>query len=155
MPAMLGRTLVESVVTGRGDLRVYVSRDGGRAWSLASALRTGADTSCPGSIATSFPARPASRPGRVGRVGWVGWAADFRHHHVVVYRTTDQGRRWTARTLSAPAPADVCGPDQIQALSASRAWLVTQGRGNQAWIYATTDGGRSWRRIDPAARAAG
>jgi len=148
LPAIYGRTLVEPVTVGAGgraSLRVYVSADGGAAWSLASSLSGAASPSCLGPVPTSFPGRSA------------GWAAVFRRHHVVVYRTASQGRRWTALVTPVPLPRVFCGPDQITALGANRAWLVAPGTygSNQTRIYATSNAGLTWRRIDLAALAAG
>jgi photosystem II stability/assembly factor-like uncharacterized protein len=147
LPAILGKTLIEPVTIGAGataSLRVYISKDGGTAWSQISSLPKAARPSCMGPIPTSFPALP------------VGWAAAFRHHNVVVYRTTDEGVRWSALVTPAPASSGFCGPDQIASPTPSRAWLVTPGgsNSNETRIYATTDAGRTWQRIDLAALAA-
>ena len=89
---------------------------------------------------TSFPSRT------------VAWAAAAHGRRTVVYRTTDQGRHWTAIKVPGTTPADTCQAPQLQALDATHAWLLDRGSGR---IYATSDGGNIWRRIDTAALAAG
>jgi photosystem II stability/assembly factor-like uncharacterized protein len=147
LPAVFSRTQIEPVTIeagGTASLRVYLSKDGGSTWSPISSLPDAARPSCPAALATSFPG-PS-----------IGWAAAFRKRQVVAYRTTDQGRQWSAHVTPAPVPRDLCGPDQIAALGSSRAWLVTPAiPGSVTRIYATADGGRSWQRIDCAALAAG
>jgi photosystem II stability/assembly factor-like uncharacterized protein len=70
----------------------------------------------------------------------------------LVYRTTDQGRHWSAVEVPGTTPADTCPAPEVQALNATRAWLLDRGSSR---IYATSDGGKIWRRIDTAALAAG
>lgn len=80
-----------------------------------------------------------------------GWAAAAHGARTVVYRTTDGGRHWelTGRTLPGQAGTEVA--PVIQAIDATRAWLLTPG----GQLHATVNGGASWRRIDTAAIAAG
>jgi photosystem II stability/assembly factor-like uncharacterized protein len=149
LPAVFDRTLVEPVTIGAGtaagSLRVYVSKDEGTTWSLASSLPEPARPSCGNAPMPTSVVSPSA---------W--WAAAFRDHRAVVYRTTDAGEHWAALTSPAPASAGFCGPYQVAAPRASRAWLVTPGTGgsNETRIYATTDTGRTWLRIDLAALAA-
>jgi photosystem II stability/assembly factor-like uncharacterized protein len=150
LPALFGRTLVEPVTIGAGaataSLRVYVSKDGGATWSLASALPDAARPSCGNAPLPTSIATPSA---------W--WAAAFRNHQAVAYRTMDAGAHWSALATPAPVSAGFCGPDQIAAPTASRAWLVTPGTAgtNETRIYATTNAGSTWRRIDLAALVAG
>jgi len=139
-PAVFGRTLAEPVTVGAGgtaSLRIYISRDDGETWSLASTLQNAASRSCSGPLPTSFPGQA------------VAWAAAFRDSHVVVYRTTSQGKSWTPLATPAPASRQFCGPDQIEAVGAGRAWLTTPGPygSNAPRIYATTTAGHTWQRI--------
>jgi len=71
----------------------------------------------------------------------------------VVYRTANQGRRWTVLVTLAPVQRVFCGSDQVTALGASRAWLVTPRTygSYETPIYATSNAGLTWRRIDIAA----
>jgi len=149
LPSVFGRTLVEPVTIRTGSvaasLRVYISKDGGTTWSLASSLPDAARPSCGNAALPTSVVSPSA---------W--WAAAFRTRRAVAYRTTDAGTHWSALTTPAPVPAGFCGPNQIAAPGASRAWLVTPGAAgsNETRIYATTDAGRLWRRIDLAALAA-
>ncbi len=144
LPALLGGTVLEPVVTGSPhELRLYRSTNGGARWSLVSTLPAVAvrpGTCGPAQVSASFPSRT------------VAWAAAAHGRRTVVYRTTDQGRHWTAITVPGTTPADTCQAPQLQALDATHAWLLTRGSGR---IYATSDGGKIWRRIDTAALAAG
>jgi photosystem II stability/assembly factor-like uncharacterized protein len=99
----------------------------------------------PGTCGPALPS--ASFPSRT-----VAWAAAAHGRHTLVYRTTDQGRHWTAVEVPGTTPADTCPAPEVQALNATRAWLLDRGSGR---IYATSDGGKIWRRIDTAALAAG
>ena len=144
LPALLDGTLLEPVVTGSThELRLYRSTDGGARWSLVSTLPAVAvipGTCGPALVSASFPSRT------------VAWAAAAQGRRTVVYRTTDQGRHWTAIKVPGTTPADTCQAPQLQALDATHAWLLDRGSGR---IYATSDGGSIWRRIDAAALAAG
>lgn len=147
LPGTFGRTLVEPVTVrsvGTASLRVYTSRNDGATWSLVSTLPRAGGPSCLGSLPTSFPSP------------LVGWTAANLHHHVVVYRTTSEGRRWIKSVTGTPVPAEFCGPERITALGLHRAWLVTDPasvNSSETPIYATSTSGRSWRRIDIAAMA--
>jgi photosystem II stability/assembly factor-like uncharacterized protein len=140
LPAGSGRTLLEPVTLGSGALVLYRSTDGGTRWSWVSAL-PGATTACgPRTVSVSFPSPQA------------GWATAVRAGRTVVYRTTDGGRRWEDIGSSWPVPPDTDEAPLIQGIDPTHAWLLTAG---SARVYATASGGTTWRRIDPAAIAAG
>ncbi len=145
LPAVFGPRVVEPVTVdhhGEAELRSYASSDGGRTWSLTSALPA-AGRVCLGPLPTTIPDRA------------VGWAAAYRHHRVTVFVTDDLGGGWAARTVPAPVPRGSCGPERILATTGASAWLVTPGRpASPTQIWATADEGRSWHRIDLAALAA-
>jgi photosystem II stability/assembly factor-like uncharacterized protein len=71
------------------------------------------------------------------RVVWVAG------HQATWMRTDDGGRTWVAGAMT--------GPDStlefrdVQAVSATTAYLLAAGPGEQSRIYKTTDAGRSWR----------
>jgi len=146
LPTILGPYLIEPVTVSRhgtADLRIYRSADAGTTWTLVSSLPTAARPICVGPLPTSIPNQR------------VAWAAAFRHHRVIVYWTNDLGRHWVSRVVPAPSPSQLCGPDQIAATAGAFAWLVTPGGpGSQTQVWATSNEGRSWRRIDLAALAA-
>jgi photosystem II stability/assembly factor-like uncharacterized protein len=64
-------------------------------------------------------------------------------HQATWVRTVDGGRTWVAGAMT--------GPDStlqfrdVEAVSASTAYLLAAGPGEQSRIYKTTDAGRSWR----------
>jgi photosystem II stability/assembly factor-like uncharacterized protein len=140
LPADFGGTLVEPVAAGAG-LALYRSTDGGARWSMMSVLPgVYANPGCsvgPGSV--SLPTAQA------------GWVATVRGNRTVVYRSTDGGLHWTKLGTSWPVPADSCEEPVIQASDALHAWVLTVGTDR---VYATSDGGSTWRRIDTAALAA-
>jgi photosystem II stability/assembly factor-like uncharacterized protein len=71
-------------------------------------------------------------------------------HQVLVFRASNQGRSWITLRTHIPTPPGSCEPDQITALGPSRGWLVMPGASTER-IYASADGGKTWRRIDQAA----
>jgi len=64
-------------------------------------------------------------------------------HHATWVRTIDGGRTWV--------PGAMTGPDSalefrdVEAVSATTAYLLAAGPGEQSRIYKTTDAGQSWR----------
>jgi photosystem II stability/assembly factor-like uncharacterized protein len=144
LPAGSGQVLMEPVTLPSGTLALYRSTDGGTRWSRVSVLpgaETAATSDCtPPGVPASFPTLQD------------GWAAAVRGGHTVVYRTTDGGRHWAMLAGSWPAPFDSESP-VIQGESGARAWLVTGHTESGPEVYATVDGGATWRRIDTAANA--
>jgi photosystem II stability/assembly factor-like uncharacterized protein len=147
LPTVLGQTVVEPVtaaVPGGYSLLIFVSPDNGLQWRLESVLdRAGAGTGCAGPMSASFPSASA------------GWATSFRSGRIVIYRSSDLGRRWqvVAKLRRQPQSGPECAWPEIQAADSAHAWLgVGLAEGNA--IYATSDGGRSWHRIDGAAVSA-
>ncbi len=139
LPAVFGRTVVEPVTAGQA-LLLYRSTDGGTHWQEVSVLPGATAGGCAaGQVSVSLPT-PRS-----------GWAAAVRAGRTLVYRTTDGGLRWARTAASWPVPPDSCEPPAIQATGPSQAWLLTAGSRR---LYATANGGATWRRIDPAAVAA-
>jgi photosystem II stability/assembly factor-like uncharacterized protein len=146
LPAVFGRTIIETATAAPGhaaSLLTFVSRDNGASWQLGSALdRPGISDGCAGPASASFPSASA------------GWAAAFQAGRLTIYRRTAPMRPWRivaqlGRRLHAHAECV-----QIQAAGSAHAWLqVASDAGIE--IYATSDGGRSWHRIDQAAEAAG
>jgi len=73
------------------------------------------------------------------RVVWVAG------HRATWVRTVDGGRTWV--------PGAMTGPDStlefrdVQAVSATTAYLLAAGPGEQSRIYKTTDAGRSWKLL--------
>ena len=80
-------------------------------------------------------------------VGWIGSVAGDKF---VVFRTTDGGRTWE-KALTAPPRRPVQLTD-LFFLDANRGWLIVdyplrEGfNGNGSYVFATTDGGRTWTR---------
>ncbi len=142
LPSTFGATLIEPVTVGTG-LAIYRSTDSGVRWSKVSSLAdAGTAGGCgPGGMLTvSIPALK------------VGWLASVRARRTVVYRTTDSGLHWARTGTGWPVPADSCEAPQLEAVSASQAWVIPVGTDH---VYATGNGGVTWRRIDTAAVAAG
>lgn len=71
------------------------------------------------------------------RVVWVSG------HRATWARTIDGGRTWEAGALT--GPDSVLEFRDVQAVSATTAYLLAAGPGERSRIYKTTDAGRSWR----------
>jgi photosystem II stability/assembly factor-like uncharacterized protein len=132
----LGWALVQDESTGA--VHLIVSSDGGTSW------RDATSAVAPGS------ARVAGNPFFLGPDdGWVPIdraAAHDQRAGLVVDRTTDGGRHWErGRIFAGPAQADVFFLDE------TTGWLeTTEGAAagcEPARIYATHDGGVTWREI--------
>jgi hypothetical protein len=109
---------------------------------LAAALRV----RLPGRTVTAVsPAGCALVAVPSARTWWVLAAA---RRGVSSWISTDSGRSWSATTGRAPTGI----PLALQAIDASHAWLTALAKtpaGNSRVLYATSDGGRSWRRLLP------
>jgi photosystem II stability/assembly factor-like uncharacterized protein len=141
-PEGSGQTLLEPVILGNGTLVLYRSTDGGTRWSRVSALPgavTGAAGCGASTVSVSFPSAQD------------GWAAVAHGSRTVAYRTTDGGRHWEQTGAALSGQAGTEPSPVIQAIDATRAWLLTPG----GQLYATVNRGATWRRIDTAAIAAG
>lgn len=81
------------------------------------------------------------------RVVWVSG------HRATWVRTVDGGRTWVAGAMTGPDSA--LEFRDVKAVSATTAYVLAAGPGEQSRIYKTTDAGRSWRlqftNRDPAA----
>ena len=143
LPALFGATVVLPVTVCDGSLvrvQMYASTDDGRHWragrptTVATHRRAHRFAPCD-RVSSSVPSRD------------VGWVATIDEGRLVVKRTTDGGGHWIAvATPRTAAPASV----SISAVDAHRAWLQVS-RGQGALLFATTDGGRTWKRVDPSA----
>lgn len=69
----------------------------------------------------------------------VAWASGDKGTFV---RTTDGGKTWTAGTVPGAEALDF---RDVDAFSASTAYLLSIGEGDKSRIYKTVDGGRSWK----------
>ncbi|HUA40030.1 MAG TPA: YCF48-related protein [Streptosporangiaceae bacterium] len=144
LPAVFGRTIIETATGGTGhaaSLLTFVSHDNGASWQRGSALdRPGTGDGCRASA--SFPSASS------------GWAAVIQAGHVAIYRRTAPMRPWRIVAELGRPPHARAECAEIQAAGSAHAWLQVASDGSIA-IYATSDGGRSWHRIDQAAEAAG
>ncbi|HXE85159.1 MAG TPA: hypothetical protein VN513_17670 [Gemmatimonadales bacterium] len=74
-------------------------------------------------------------------------------HHATWARTTDGGRTWVAGAMT--GPDSILQFRDVQAVSATTAYLLAAGPGDSSRIYKTTDAGQSWHlqfiNRDPAA----
>lgn len=105
------------------------------------------------------PAASAARAGSLPRVrlaqvqmtsASTGWALRFTGNpasrfpvSLVLVRTTDAGRQWTNITTLRGAE-----PNLLDAVTASRAWLVVSTRAH-SYVLGTRDGGVSWTKSAP------
>jgi photosystem II stability/assembly factor-like uncharacterized protein len=127
----------------------------GAALSAAAAAGCGAATPPGAGLAprtTSAVHRPASfgplDATFISRLaGWMLGMSRTSHPRIELYRTADGGRRWTA--VPVPAVPWEWAADTVPADAVSR---VTFADARNGWLYgpglwATHDGGTSWRRI--------
>lgn len=146
LPTVLGQAVIEPVtaaVPGGYSLLTFASPDNGANWKLESVLqRAGAGTGCGGPMSASFPSASA------------GWAAAFRNGRAVIYRSAGLGRPWDVVAEVGPQARGGSECAEIQAADSDHAWL-DDASGFGITIWATSDGGRSWVRIDRAAEAGG
>jgi photosystem II stability/assembly factor-like uncharacterized protein len=64
-------------------------------------------------------------------------------HHATWVRTVDGGRTWVAGAMTGPDSA--LEFRDVEAVSATTAYLLAAGPGEQSRIYKTTDAGQRWR----------
>jgi len=80
----------------------------------------------------------------------VGWAATVAEGRIVVFRTIDGGRTWDRSAIVPPRPA--IDLRDLFFLDRSRGWLMADFdpgetmRAEGSYVFATTDGGGTWRR---------
>jgi photosystem II stability/assembly factor-like uncharacterized protein len=107
---------------------VYTTTDGGTTW-----------------VPHRLPAGGWSQP--LGDIAFSsltdGWliSADG----TLVYRTADGGQNWTSFR---PTPR-LTGPQGFDAIDAAHAIAVLNPSGSQDLLVVTSDGGRTWRQIEP------
>lgn len=123
------------VWTGSDDGLVWLTRDGGATWSnVTSAFPPGAPTEC-------FVSAIAPSHHDAG-TAWLSYDChhrdDYRPH---VYRTTDFGRSWSARTTGLPADG---GSLTVYAdpFNPRLAWV-----GTAVGVFVTVDEGMHWQRM--------
>src|ERR1700674_3253194 len=68
----------------------------------------------------------------------IAWASGTRGTYL---RTTDGGASWSAAQVPGAQALDF---RDVEAFSASEAYLLSAGPGELSRIYKTTDGGRNW-----------
>lgn len=149
LPSIFGATLLEPVTilpagpcnNGPGGLRLYRSVDSGAHWSLISALPDVFANQCAGptGLSASFPTPNAA------------WIAALDNGHITLRTTNDQGKHWTV--VAPPSAAPAAMSPTVQAFDANHAWLITPlaPAQNGDAIWATSDAGQTWQRIDQTA----
>jgi photosystem II stability/assembly factor-like uncharacterized protein len=119
-----------------GGVVFATTTDRGRHWSTASTRRI---DQCD---IDSY--RPNLWPSAIAsdRVWWI--AAGRRH--VTVQRTTDAGRRWQT-VIARGLPAGRCAVREVSAPDAAHAWVVARVDAADSALFATSDGGKTWRKV--------
>jgi photosystem II stability/assembly factor-like uncharacterized protein len=119
-----------------GGVVFATTTDRGSHWSTASTRRID-QCDINSYRSTLWPSAIASN-----RVWWI--AAGRRH--VTVQRTTDAGRRWQT-VIARGLPAGHCTVREVSAADATHAWVNTRLDAANSALFATRDGGKTWRRI--------
>jgi len=120
----------------RSAIAFYVSSDGGRTWAARIVQPVGFRTL---RLHNPFPVYVPSSIASPG----IWWAVTSIARPRVLL-TTDAGKHWTA---SRPPALDRAAWAEITSAGDKSAWLTLRTRNGQTLLLATTDGGRSWRRL--------
>jgi photosystem II stability/assembly factor-like uncharacterized protein len=133
---------------GQIDLAFYRTYDAGLHWA-----RTGGLPASSPSRATGTGGEPIDVP--VSMPSPMSWWAVLRTGPPVVYRTDNGGQLWHREpTVGIPAglgPVSQAIPvgGEITAIDARHAWMVVSPPSGGGHLYATNDGGASWRELTP------
>lgn len=121
--------------TGSDDGKVQVTRNGGGAWRDVTARLAAA-----GGPAEYYVTRVVASAHAAGRafVSKAGWHRDV--YRPFVYRTEDFGETWTDITSDLPEGT-------VYSLAEDRRNPGLLFAGTEASVFATRDGGRSWREF--------
>jgi photosystem II stability/assembly factor-like uncharacterized protein len=115
-------------ILGGNETVAYFTTDGGGTW-----------------VARNLPAGGSSKP--LGAIAFSslmdGWLVSS--DGTVIYRTSDAGQHWTSFR---PTP-QLTGPQEVDVIDATHAIAVLNPSGRQDILLITTDGGRTWRQIEP------
>jgi photosystem II stability/assembly factor-like uncharacterized protein len=144
LPAFFGDQILEAVgvFTDHGEtLRVYHSRDGGRAWRPTARL---GPLRVP--VVAGYP-RPADVAFATSRAWWV-IASDPQP---TVFHTADAGRHWHRHPLPVPPRSEALWL-RITASDPQHAWALLTTTDHHSRLLSTSDSGRSWIALHPSWR---
>jgi photosystem II stability/assembly factor-like uncharacterized protein len=133
---VLGEGAAVMVVThGDGPTDFQLTTDGGRSWTTTGTI--------PGFIAAFSP---------VDRSTWYGELRSSRGVETVLSRTSDAGRTWSAVTTQ--GLPDGAAIRWLRLADADHGWAMVDVDAGPAGfvpsgLYATADGGLTWRRLTP------
>lgn len=143
LPRFSGKTGAMAAILGgktASKVAFFVSADRGRTWSQRALREVAA---CPlrtdgGFYQTYWPASVAST-----RVWWIVSG----RKHVTVQVTRDAGRHWSSFKAKG-LTASTCAMTSTTAAGARVAWAIASFHGGySSALYATKDGGRTWKRV--------
>jgi photosystem II stability/assembly factor-like uncharacterized protein len=120
---------------GRAAVVFYVTGDGGRTWRVGSRR--------PVTFRLTKPRSPFPRYVPVSVASPTAWWVVSGEAKRTVHVTSDGGRRWSVRRLPVAVRMLPVRAVSIAAADARRAWVTAE-----AGLLATTDAGRSWRRVE-------
>ena len=136
-PVFFGQQGVLPVTMTRGNrvgVAFYVTNDGGMTWRVRATRSV--DFSRRSRTFVQYVPTSIASP----MTWWIG--AGRTRHAVAV--TPDAGKTWRVSTSTLPLARSW----SISAADSEHAWLTTLAIGRFA-IFATVDGGRTWRRLSP------
>ncbi len=127
---------------GTSDVILYHTTDGGATWQTTT-------------VATGYTNGIPVHPGAVSFVDAVhGWLMVSPEHGMnsepgELLATNDGGKTWTEVTHDGPNPGDMPFGGSILFTSTTDGWLVgSQTSTTQDYLYRTTDGGKTWNKVD-------
>ena len=128
----------------QGVFTMMRTTDGGASWQTATIQEPAEISSNDDSIA---------RPHFINtQEGWVttGQAEGMHHASMNIFHTTDGGQHWTMIATTAPQSQnglpDGGNKTGISFKDSQAGWVTAEIPGNYAWLYRTSDGGKTWQQ---------
>jgi photosystem II stability/assembly factor-like uncharacterized protein len=135
-----------NAAAGSQGYAAYTSSDAGKSWRpvVVAPIVAGSDPAFQGVVRLDAYAGPFAAVSPSEAV-FLGQCPACTPQHVMVLRTGDGGAHWDRHVINGFVPTGLAFAD------ARHGWMTTQlgYPGRRAAILATSDGGRTWRRVYP------